>query len=266
MAMSGPMGTCTPYILVRDRDRNLAAAVEFDEPVRENLKVTLVPGVVLAGKVTDIQGTAIPGIELSLTFWPGQMGYGMREETATPDPTAVTRSSPCRPVTISRSTQRPKATARNTSKPHCRSGEQSHGPGADGPQSGEPRHHRRRRGRGGQARRRRQRLLLRAGTTLPATGQGGRPGPVRVRGVLRRCRPIQANTTNQASRSFGWAETEGGATDVKIVVSPRGTAGRFVPAKPPSLVGKPLPSLADVGSNRLRTLPRIRRFCCASSI
>jgi hypothetical protein len=44
-------------------------------------------------------------------------------------------------------------------------------------------------------------------------------------------------------RLRGRVETEGGAQDIKIVVSERGSSGRFVPRQPPSLVGKPLPDL-----------------------
>jgi protocatechuate 3,4-dioxygenase beta subunit len=45
----------------------------------------------------------------------------------------------------------------------------------------------------------------------------------------------------------GGVETEGGVTDLKIVISESGEEGSFVPRKLPSLAGKPLPDLADVG-------------------
>jgi protocatechuate 3,4-dioxygenase beta subunit/peroxiredoxin len=49
------------------------------------------------------------------------------------------------------------------------------------------------------------------------------------------------------TRLYGYVETEGGATDVKIVVTETGFAGRrFVLKQPPSLVGKPLPELKDL--------------------
>jgi uncharacterized GH25 family protein len=57
---------------------------------------------------------------------------------------------------------------------------------------------------------------------------------------------ISANVRG-GGRVYGRVETEGGATDVKIVVSERGGSDRFVPREPPSLVGKALPDLNDVG-------------------
>jgi len=52
------------------------------------------------------------------------------------------------------------------------------------------------------------------------------------------------HTTTQL---HGRIETEGGATDVKIVVSERPSSARYEPKRPPSLVGRPLPELKDVG-------------------
>jgi len=48
------------------------------------------------------------------------------------------------------------------------------------------------------------------------------------------------------TRLYGNIETEGGATDVKIIITERGSSSRYVPKQPPSLVGKPLPDLKDV--------------------
>ncbi len=56
---------------------------------------------------------------------------------------------------------------------------------------------------------------------------------------------ISANKSGP-TRLYGNVETEGGATDVKIVISERGSSSRYVPKQPPSLVGKPLPDLKDV--------------------
>jgi hypothetical protein len=57
---------------------------------------------------------------------------------------------------------------------------------------------------------------------------------------------ISANVRG-GGRIYGHMETEGGATDVKIVVSEQGGRDRFVPREPPSLGGKALPDLNDVG-------------------
>jgi uncharacterized GH25 family protein len=50
-----------------------------------------------------------------------------------------------------------------------------------------------------------------------------------------------------ATRMYGYVETEGGATDVRIVISERPMSTRYEPKQPPSLVGRPLPELKDVG-------------------
>ncbi|MHC4457113.1 MAG: carboxypeptidase regulatory-like domain-containing protein [Planctomycetota bacterium] len=57
---------------------------------------------------------------------------------------------------------------------------------------------------------------------------------------------VNANVRGK-TRLYGYVETEGGTTDVKIVVTETGSAGRrFVPKQPPSLVGKPLPELKNL--------------------
>jgi protocatechuate 3,4-dioxygenase beta subunit len=50
-----------------------------------------------------------------------------------------------------------------------------------------------------------------------------------------------------ATRSYGYIETEGGAIDVRIVISERPSSTRYEPRRPPSLVGKPLPGLKEAG-------------------
>ena len=49
----------------------------------------------------------------------------------------------------------------------------------------------------------------------------------------------------------GRIETEGGATGVKVVVSERPSSARYEPKRPPSLVGKPLPELKELGVDLL---------------
>ena len=48
-------------------------------------------------------------------------------------------------------------------------------------------------------------------------------------------------------RFYGSIETEGGATDIKIVISQSSSTMRYEPRRPPSLVGRPLPELKEVG-------------------
>jgi len=56
---------------------------------------------------------------------------------------------------------------------------------------------------------------------------------------------ISANKSG-TPRLYGSTETEGGATDVQIVISQRSSSTRYQPKRPPSLVGRPLPELKDV--------------------
>jgi hypothetical protein len=71
-------GEGTTYLLVRHRDRNLAASVELDESVTE-FDITLAPGAILSGKVVDVDGKGIANAELSLTFRMSSVGYIMRD-------------------------------------------------------------------------------------------------------------------------------------------------------------------------------------------
>jgi len=57
---------------------------------------------------------------------------------------------------------------------------------------------------------------------------------------------ISVNKTGDA-RMYGNIETEVGATDVKVVISQRSTSTRYEPKRPPSLVGRPLPELKEAG-------------------
>ena len=52
---------------------------------------------------------------------------------------------------------------------------------------------------------------------------------------------------SDVTRLYGYIETEGGATDVRIVISERPSPTRYEPRRPASLVGRPLPELKDVG-------------------
>ena len=49
------------------------------------------------------------------------------------------------------------------------------------------------------------------------------------------------------TRLYGSVETEGGATDVRIVISQSSSSTRYEPKRPPSLVGRTLPELKEVG-------------------
>ncbi len=236
----------TPYLIARDRQHNLGAAAELDVAVTEDLTIKLSPGVVLSGKVTDAQGKGIPGTRILLAFRTTQAEYGIGEETDGLDPNGRYEIRAV-PMGYRFSVN---ATAEGYGQEYIdvRTAEAMNDRMELEPIVLQPAN------------------LDISGTVVDAEDQPipsanvycyGRGQPHRqlktdaqgrftVRGVCAGIAQIQANTDGQ-TRLHGRVETEGGATDVKIVVSPTGTADRYVPAKPPSPIGKPLPSLADLG-------------------
>ncbi len=60
----GLAGQGVTDIVARDRKRNLAAIVRRDETVAGDLVITLIPGVILSGRVIDPEGKGIPGVRL----------------------------------------------------------------------------------------------------------------------------------------------------------------------------------------------------------
>jgi len=64
-----------PYVVARHIERNLAAAVEIEEDARL-VDVKMTTGVVLAGKVIDVDGKPVENAQIYLTFW--SLNYGTR--------------------------------------------------------------------------------------------------------------------------------------------------------------------------------------------
>ncbi|MBN2590418.1 MAG: carboxypeptidase regulatory-like domain-containing protein [Sedimentisphaerales bacterium] len=75
---SSPSLEETTYILARHRERNLAAAIEIGEDT-ENMEITLSPGIIFSGKVTDVNGIGLSYADISFTFWISDGGYSSRE-------------------------------------------------------------------------------------------------------------------------------------------------------------------------------------------
>jgi len=70
----------TAYLVVRHKERNLAATVELDDNTM-TLDIRLTPGVIFSGKVVDIDGKGIPEADLFVTFRVSHLGVGCREVT-----------------------------------------------------------------------------------------------------------------------------------------------------------------------------------------
>jgi protocatechuate 3,4-dioxygenase beta subunit len=58
---------------------------------------------------------------------------------------------------------------------------------------------------------------------------------------------LQANARRGPRPMYGMAQAEGGATDLRIVISTRPTGQPYMPRRPNLLKGKPLPPLKDLG-------------------
>ncbi len=58
---------------------------------------------------------------------------------------------------------------------------------------------------------------------------------------------ISANSRVEGTYIYGNVETDGGATDVEIILAERSSGQRYVPKKPRPLAGKPLPELKELG-------------------
>jgi hypothetical protein len=238
----------SPYLLVRSRDYNLATVMDFDPTAAGDLTVQLAPAMILSGKVTDEQGKAIPGLKMSLTLWWGRMGHGFRYE---PAHTAPNGNYEIRAVPSGhRYSVNATADGYGSNYVEARTAEAT-----------------------GHRMELEPMVLKRANLDIRGTVVDVEDKPVPwvnlycygrgqpqdrqvkaddrgrfvIRGVCPGLAQIQANLTSGQNRLHGRVQTEGGATDVKIVIGSLNSAGQFIPAKPPSLVGKPLPSLTDVG-------------------
>jgi protocatechuate 3,4-dioxygenase beta subunit len=74
----------TPCILVRDAERNLAAAQDLDEDTA-NLDLKLAPGLTLAGRA-ECDGKPVTNATAALVFWTGRSGMWLQGMTRTNTP------------------------------------------------------------------------------------------------------------------------------------------------------------------------------------
>lgn len=236
------------YLLVRQKERNLGVAVELDTSM-DTVNVTLAPGTILSGKVIDVEGKVIPSAELSLTFWTSSIGYSNRELTeidkaghyeirAVPpghkySVNASAKGYGTRYVQVNTGGA---ANERIEVEPLVLSVANLSASGIVVDDFGQPV----------------------SGIRISAYGNGqpsretftDEKGQFTIENICPGPLSIQANSQRQAPRRFrGRARVEGGATDIKVVVEELDERGRPVPSQPPSLVGKPLPELKDVGIN-----------------
>ncbi len=231
-------------LLARQLERNLAAAVDVDENTHK-VDVTLKPGVIVTGKVADSDGKGIGNASLLVMLrgprWgssigryiaadadgnyeikalaPGQKysieasadGYGRCRTEADAEDAADNRLN-VEPLTL---------LAANLSVSGVVVGSD------DKPVSGAD--------------------VSCYGDTQPRSrAKTDAEGKFTLEKICAGRIQISANKTS-GSQMHGFIETEGGATDIKIVVSQSSSTMRYEPRRPPSLVGRPLPELKDVG-------------------
>ena len=67
-----------PYLVIRQKQNNLAAAVEIKEKT-DNINVTLLPGITLSGKVIDPNGNGIQNAKISWIIWTSETGNVVEE-------------------------------------------------------------------------------------------------------------------------------------------------------------------------------------------
>jgi protocatechuate 3,4-dioxygenase beta subunit len=234
----------TTYLLTRHKERNLAAAMELDETAN-NLDIKLSPGVIFSGKVVDVDGKGIPDADISMTFWISDYGYGTREPTEVDsDGNFEIRAIPLG--------YRYSVNASN--KGYGTQYVSVHTSEAVGDRMElEP-------------------LVLAvanlsvsgvvvdvddkpvANAQVNASGRGqpnrmdiptDKQGRFRIEGVCSGPLRLWVNVRGERSM-YGSLESQGGATNINIVVAERDSSGRPVPKQPPSLVGKSLPDFENI--------------------
>jgi beta-lactamase regulating signal transducer with metallopeptidase domain len=235
----------TPYLVARDRKQNLGALIDFDRTTAQDLVVKLAPALTLSGRVTNAQGQGMPQARLVLYLWLGNGGYPLSED-AKPDSDGsyeIRAVPPDQRCSVDVSAE---GYGRNSLEVPSAAAVDDHvtlGPTALQLANLEVRG-----------------VVVDAeddpvaGAGVSAYGQGqpfqrtetDAQGRFTIRGVCAGAVEMQANVRGEMML-HGRARVQGGAKDVKIVVSPIRLAGQPVPAQPASLVGKPLPSLADLG-------------------
>lgn len=234
------------YLLVRQKERNLAAAIEID-PTASEIDVTTKPGVILSGKVVDVEGKGIPGTELSLTFWTSRIGYGIREDAKANDEGIYEIRAVPGGYRYS-----VRASAEGYGEKYVR---------VDTSEAANKRIDV-------------ETLVLSlanlsasgivvddfdqpvSGIRIYASGKGqpsretftDTEGRFKIENVCTGDLRIQANSRDRTTRRLhGRTQAKGGATNIKIVVYEMDQRGQRVPTQPPSLKGKPLPDLNNVG-------------------
>lgn len=231
------------YLVAQHRQRNLAAAVEIDEDTN-TLDIKLKPGVIFAGKVVDTNGKGINGARIMTMLWGSNWGSGLRGGTVQAD---VEGKFEVRALPLGHKyslTARAEGYGEKDIEVHTNDAVDNRlDVGrltlavADLSVSG---------------------LVVDvddkpvANARVYCYGEGQQhrstqtdtDGKFTLEKICEGLIRITASVSGK-TRLYGNIQTEGGATDVKVVISERPSATRYIPKQPPSLGGKPLPNLKD---------------------
>lgn len=232
------------FILVRHKERNLAAAMQLYENAGK-LEIKLSPGMIFSGKVVDVDGKGIPNTQISLTFWVSDTGYGNREPTKIDsDGRYEIRAIPVDyrySVEASAEGYGQRYIQANTSEaasdrmelePLILEVANLSASGIVVDELDQP--------------------VSNIGISAYGNGQPHKQTFTDTKGKFtleNMCRgPIHIQANSRGSEGLhGRATVEGGAMGIKIVARKLNSSGRPVPIQPPSLVGKPLPELKEFG-------------------
>jgi hypothetical protein len=244
--MWGPQGT-TIVLVARDEAHNLAEAVEIEEQTTR-LDLTLKPGGIITGVVLNEEGQPLPGAHVRLTLrgsrWGAPLGRGDLA-TAGPDGkfeikavpperryvvTALAEGYGKRDVTVEPGAMKDNRFDAGQFKlvPATLSIAGVVVDPNDKPVAGAE--------------------IFGYGDGQPDLFniQTDAEGQFIIKGVCPG--PIQLNANARGgARLYGFIQTEGGATDLRLVISARPTGQPYLPRRAATLKGKPLPPLKDLG-------------------
>jgi protocatechuate 3,4-dioxygenase beta subunit len=240
-------GRTTFVVVARDAARNLAEAADIDEQAG-NIDVKLRPAVSITGIVLDEAGKPLPGARLRVMLRVSNWGatLGRTQPVAGPDGRFEIKALPPeRKYTVT-------AMADGYGKQDVT---------VDASDFKDNRHDT------GELKLPLANLSITgvvvdvndkpvAGAGIYGYSQGHQPdireiftdaeGRFTVKGVCAGLIRLQVNSRGPTPM-YGSVQAEGGATDLRIVISQRPTGQPYMPRRPASLKGKPLPPLKDVG-------------------
>ncbi len=244
--MWGPQGT-TFVLVARDEVRNLAEAVDLDEQAG-TLDLKLAPGAVITGTVLNEEGKPLSAARIRIMMqgsrWSSPLGRTDLTKAGPDGKFEIEAIPPDRQYTVS-------ATAEGYGR-----GEVRVNPGDIKDNRFDA----------GQLKLVPATLSITgivvdpndkpvAGANIYASGEGqpdprmietDAEGKFTIQGVCPGAIRLQANSRGPVPM-FGMAQAEGGATDLRIVISSRPAGSAYMPRRPASLKDKTLPSLEDLG-------------------